>query len=233
MTLAWGEPWTDYECVHSQTDWLSLPVRHTAVVPSDAMACHYSPTPPPLSLSHVHTRTKTFATQSCYAQVSVDTHKTCRKKHVITQFNHVGPIVHKPKHQDSSCFALFILCTRFIKMLVFCWPVHIAHVWCPVDIVVLNLDFTDLCRFYMTSGLGEKGGAGVGEWFVFQWVFEAVHWAIRSSCSWHSVELRRWKRWQFSRLFLQSVQQSVKKWTVLCFCNFNPQKWFSGVNSSG
>lgn len=41
---------------------------------------------------------------------------------------------------------------------------HIAYVsiWCPVDIVVLNLDFTDLCRFYITCGVGEMRGEGGG-----------------------------------------------------------------------
>lgn len=68
---------------------------------------------------------------------------------------------------------------------------HIAYVsiWCPVDIVVLNLDFTDLCGFYITCGVGEKRGReGVGLRVVclLQLVFKAVHWEIHRSTSWHS-----------------------------------------------
>lgn len=62
---------------------------------------------------------------------------------------------------------------------VLCWCVHIAYVsiWCPVDIVVLNLDFTDICGFYIPCGVGEKRGWG-WELFVF---YKAVHWEIHSS----------------------------------------------------
>lgn len=137
------------------------------------MARNYSQTKRPPTFLRTH-KDHTFTTHSSYAHVpvrSTQTLQTCRKKYVISQYNFVGPITRKPKHRDSSCFPLFILCTRFIKIFVLCWCVHIAYVsiWCPVDIVVLNLDFTDLCRFYITCGLGEKGGGGWGgrELFVF------------------------------------------------------------------
>ncbi len=135
------------------------------------------PHPPP---SYVHTRTtpslhtvmhmRQTYNRSVWSPVSLS--QTCRKKHfsVITQYKRVRPITCKPKHQDSSCFPLFILCTRIIKIFVLCWCVHIAYVsiWCPVDIVVLNLDFTDLCGFYITCGVGEKRGRfGGWELFVF------------------------------------------------------------------
>lgn len=109
--------------------------------------------------------------------------ESCR---LYTQYNLVGPITNKPKHLESSCFPLFILCTRFIKFFVLCWCVHIAYVSirCPVDIVVLNLDFSDLCRFYITCGLGR------GVVCLLQRVLKAVNHEAHSSLSWHSSRFK-------------------------------------------
>lgn len=114
------EPWTDYECVHSQNDWLSLPVFHTAVVLSDAMANDYTQTPLPhaivMRLRQTYNRSVwTHALLSEYQEESLLSTKLLDTSH-------------KPKHQEFSCFLLFILCTRFIKLFVLCWCVHIAYV---------------------------------------------------------------------------------------------------------
>lgn len=76
-------------------------------------------------------------------------------------------VTKQTKTPGFFCFHLFILCIRNVKIFVLCWCVHIAYVsiWCPVDIVVLNLDFTDLCGFYITCRVGEKRGGA--ESFVF------------------------------------------------------------------
>lgn len=57
---------------------------------------------------------------------------------------------------------------------VLCCCVHIAYVsiWCPVDIVVLNLDFSDLCRFYIYMWAGrEEQREGVRDVCLFHWLF--------------------------------------------------------------
>ena len=108
------------------------------------------------SLLPVHAKT-THRPRRFYVQTSDSLFgfpQTCRKKNLPSH----RPITSKPKLQDSSFFLLFILCMRIVKIFVLCWCVHIAYVsiQCPVDIVLFNLDFTDLYCVHITCGVGER-----------------------------------------------------------------------------
>lgn len=71
-------------------------------------------------------------------------------------------------NQNTRIYLAFLFLSfvpEFYRFLFFCWCVHIAYVsiWCPVDIVVFlfcfffNLDFTDLCGFYINMRGGSLG----------------------------------------------------------------------------
>lgn len=115
-----------------------------------------------------------FTTRSSYACVRLTTGLYGRVAHrsagrnisVFIQYKLVGPITCKPKHQDSSCFPLFILCTRIMKIFVFCWCVHIAYVsiWCPVDIVWIWISLISVGFILHVGWERRERGQGV---FVF------------------------------------------------------------------
>lgn len=138
------------------------------------MARRYSQMEPPPS-PNVHERTissphavLTHMCQTYNKSVWTCCSQICRKKHfsVFIQYKLVGPITCKPKHQDSSCFPLFILCTRIMKIFVFCWCVHIAYVsiWCPVDIVWIWISLISVGFILHVGWERRERGQGV---FVF------------------------------------------------------------------
>ncbi len=181
------------------------------------MARHYSQTERSLICTH---EDHTFATCS-YAHASdiqqvgrtfILFSQTCRKKHfsVITQHKLVGPVTYKPKLQDSSCFTLFILCTRILKIFFLSVGVCILHrsafgvLW---TLLFLNLDFTDLCGFYISCRVGEKR-AGLRVVF-YNGGFKAFHWEINSSTSWHSSKLKKILKKQLYSLIDETIYNFV------------------------
>lgn len=157
------------------------------------MARHYSqmersPSPPP-SPPYVYTRTTPLPHTAVMHRRQTDLQEeTFLSSHSTNLSERSHP------NQNTRIYLAFLFLSfvpEFYRFLFFCWCVHIAYIsiWCPVDIVVfLNLDFTDLCGFYINM----RGGV------------KAVHWEIHSSTSWHSLGLKNSDEVVLSTLFLSN-----------------------------
>lgn len=93
------------------------------------------------------------------------------------------------------------------KDFVLCWCVHIAYVSirCPVDIIVLNLDFT--VGFILHVGWERRRGS-LRVVCLLQWMFKAVYLEILSSISSHSL--------RFNNADVQLRRSNGLKWCQLC-----------------
>lgn len=126
------------------------------------MARHYSqmersPSPPP-SPPYVYTRTTPLPHTAVMHRRQTDLQEeTFLSSHSTNLSERSHP------NQNTRIYLAFLFLSfvpEFYRFLFFCWCVHIAYIsiWCPVDIVVfLNLDFTDLCGFYINMRGGSVG----------------------------------------------------------------------------
>ena len=210
------------------------------------MARHYSqmersPSPPPSPSICIH-EDHAIATYSCYPQAS--DRPAGRNISVITQCKPVGTVTSKPKHQDLSRFPVFILCTRILQILVFllvcayCICQHLVSCGhcCFFVLFFLNLDFTDLCGFYINM----RGGSLGSKLFIGRSIHPLLGTHQKIKMKWfcqlyfYPIGLFHFCHFFFFFFLNESIKQLIKGWTLLCFCNSYPQKWFSGVhNSSG
>lgn len=79
-----------------------------------------------------------------------------------------------------SFYPFYLNSKHFCSLLVGVCILHMSAFSVLWTLLFLNLDFTDLSGFYITCGVGEKGGGG----------FKAVNWEIHSPTSWHSLRFR-------------------------------------------